>query len=84
MKNMDNSVFDVIEAAIDGTFDGCGVYVGDLANGGVGIASYHDLESLVPAELAAEVEALEADIISGDIADTGCISYPDWCPGGLY
>jgi basic membrane protein A len=84
MKNMDNSVFDVIQAGIDGSFDGCGVYVGDLANGGVGIADYHDLADLVPADLAAEVEALEADIISGDIADTGCISYPDWCPGGLY
>jgi basic membrane protein A len=84
MKNMDNSVFDVIEAAIEGSFDGCGVYIGDLANGGVGIAPYHDLESLVPAELAAEIEALEAAIISGEIADTGCISYPDRCPGGLY
>jgi basic membrane protein A len=84
MKNMDNSVFDVIEAAMDGTFDGCGVYVGDLANAGVGIAPYHDLADEVPADLAAEVEALEGQIIDGTITDTGCISYPDWCPGGLY
>jgi basic membrane protein A len=84
MKNMDNSVFDVIKSTIDGKFNGCGVYVGDLANGGVGIAPYHDLDSAVPAELKAEVEDLKAKIISGEIKDTGCISYPAFCPGGLY
>ena len=84
MKNMDNSVYDVIQAAMEGPFDGCGVYVGDLANGGVGLASYHDLESAVPADLKAEVEDLKAKIISGEITDTGCISYPAYCPGGLY
>ena len=84
LKNMDNSVFDVIKAAKEGSFNGCGVYVGDLANGGVGIASYHDLESAVPADLKAEVEDLQKKIISGEIKDTGCISFPQHCPGGLY
>jgi basic membrane protein A len=84
MKNMDNSCYDVIKATMDGAFNGCGVYVGDLKNGGVGIASYHDLDSAVPSDLKAEVEDLKAKIISGEIADTGCISYPQHCPGGLY
>jgi len=84
MKNMDNSVYDVIEAAMTGEFDGCGVYVGDLANGGVGIAPFHDLADMVSVALADEIEALKAQIIDGTITDTGCISYPDWCPGGLY
>jgi basic membrane protein A len=84
MKNMDTSCFDVIKATMEDKFNGCGVYIGDLANGGVGIASYHDLDSAVPAELKAEVEDLKAKIISGEIKDTGCISYPDYCPGGLY
>jgi basic membrane protein A len=84
MKNMDNSVYDVIKGAMDGTFDGCGIYVGDLANGGMGIAPYHDLESTVPDDLKAEVEALKEAIISGEITDTGCVSYPEHCPGGLY
>jgi basic membrane protein A len=84
MKNMDNSCHDVIIAAAEGQFDGCGVYIGDLANGGVGIAPYHDLEGTVPDALKAEVEDLQAKIISGEIADTGCISYPDYCPGGMY
>src|SRR5690606_39479647 len=42
-----------------------GDVVGTLANGGVAIAPYHDLESIVPAELTAEIEQLKADIISG-------------------
>lgn len=84
MKNMDNSVYDVIQATMEGSFNGCGVYVGDLVNEGVGIAPYHDLESAVPAELQAEVEDLRQAIVSGEITDTGCISFPDYCPGGLY
>ena len=84
MKNMDNSCYDVIKATKDGNFDGCGVYVGDLENNGVGIASYHDLDSAVPDDLKKEVEDLKAKIISGEISDTGCISFPAYCPGGLY
>jgi basic membrane protein A len=84
MKKMDNSVYDVIKATMDGEFNGCGVYVGDLVNDGVGIAPYHDLESAIPDELKAEVEELRQKIISGEITDTGCISYPQHCPGGLY
>jgi basic membrane protein A len=84
MKKMDNSCFAVIQAAMEGTFDGCGVYVGDLANDGVGIAPYHDLDSAVPADLKAEVEALRQKIASGEITDTGCVSYPQYCPPGLY
>jgi len=84
MKNMDNSCYDVVKATMDGTFKGCGVYIGDLANSGVGIADYHDLAGAVPDDLKAEIDDLEAKIISGEISDTGCISYPDYCPGGLY
>jgi len=84
MKNMDNSCYDVVKETMDGEFDGCGVYVGSLENGGVGIADYHDLAGAVPDELKAEIKDLQAKIISGEISDTGCISYPDYCPGGLY
>jgi len=84
MKKMDNSCYTVIQETMDGNFKGCGVYIGGLDNGGVDIAPYHDLDSAVPAALKAEIEDLRAKIISGEIADTGCISYPDYCPGGLY
>ncbi|NMC47784.1 MAG: BMP family ABC transporter substrate-binding protein [Chloroflexi bacterium] len=84
VKNMDNSCYDVIKDAMEDNFNGCGVYIGDLENGGVGIAPYHDLDSVVPDDLKAEIEDLKAKIISGEITDTGCISYPDYCPVGLY
>jgi basic membrane protein A len=84
MKNMDNSCYDVIKDTMDGNFKGCTNYIGDLKNNGVGLAPYHDLEDQVPDDLKAEVAELQEKIISGEISDTGCISYPEYCPGGLY
>jgi basic membrane protein A len=84
MKKMDNSCYAVIKDAMEGNFKGCGTYVGDLVNGGVDIAPYHDLDSAVPEELKKEVEELKEMIIAGEITDTGCISFPDFCPVGLY
>jgi basic membrane protein A len=66
MKLMDATTMQVIQSVIDGTFMG-GDVVGTLANNGVAIAPFHDLESMVPAELAAEIEQLKADIIAGTI-----------------
>lgn len=84
MKKMDNSCYAVIKETIEGRFNGCGAYVGDLKNGGVGLAPYHDLEAAVPDALKKEIEDLQKRIIAGDIKDTGCISYPASCPSGLY
>lgn len=66
MKRMDSTVVDSIRLAKNGDFEG-GLLLGALANGGVGLAPYHDFEDAVPAELKAEVEALEKGIISGSI-----------------
>ena len=44
-----------------------GSFVGDLANDGVGLAPYHDWESRVSPELAAEVTALLAAIEAGTV-----------------
>jgi basic membrane protein A len=66
MKNMDVSVMEAIRQVIEGTFAG-GTYVGTLANGGVGIAPFHDLGSVVPPELRAEIEDLRQQIIRGDL-----------------
>lgn len=46
-KRMDIIVLQVIESVMNGTFEG-GVIVGTLANGGVGIAPFHDMEDLSP------------------------------------
>jgi len=67
MKYMDVTTFNVIKSVMDGTFKG-GVIVGTLENGGVGLAPFHDLESVVPAEVKAELDAIKADIIAGKIA----------------
>ncbi|WP_343078830.1 BMP family ABC transporter substrate-binding protein [Ostreiculturibacter nitratireducens] len=67
MKRMDTTVRDVIKAAQEGTFEG-GVIVGTLESGGVGIAPFHDFEDAVPAEMKAELEAIQAGIIDGSIS----------------
>ena len=66
MKNMDATVYGVIEAVMEGTFEG-GVIVGTLENDGVGLAPYHDMDASVPDDLKAEVEAIRQGIIDGTI-----------------
>ncbi|OQY31298.1 MAG: hypothetical protein B6I38_06030 [Anaerolineaceae bacterium 4572_5.1] len=68
MKRLDNAVFTVVESLVNDEFPGGGVYVGSLANGGVGLAPYHDVD--VPAELAAEVEAILEAVEAGEL-ETG-------------
>jgi basic membrane protein A len=66
LKNMDVAVFDAAKAVAGGNFAG-GFYVGTLENDGVGLASFHDLDSMVPADLKAELTDVKAKIISGEI-----------------
>jgi len=66
MKYMDKTIFETIKAVQDGTFKGGGT-IGNIANGGVSLAPYHDLDSVVSADLKAEIEALKADIVAGKI-----------------
>ena len=51
LKNMDKAVYDTIKALQDGTLTLGDDYIGTLANGGVGLAPFHNLDSQVPAEL---------------------------------
>ena len=66
LKRMDSTVQQVIEMAMDGSFEG-GVVVGNLANDGVSLAPFHSFEDAVPAELKAELDAIKAGIIDGSI-----------------
>jgi basic membrane protein A and related proteins len=70
LKNMDVTTFNAIQSVVDGTFEG-GVTVGTLENGGVGLAPFHDMESAVPAELAAQLETIKAGIIDGSVSVKG-------------
>jgi len=66
MKLMDVTTLNAIKAAQDGTFAG-GTTMGTLANGGVALAPYHDLSSMVSADLAKEIDTIKAGIIDGSI-----------------
>jgi len=67
LKNMDAAVFDTIAALVDGSLTLGDDYLGTLANGGVGLAPYHDFEDKVPAELTTQIEQVIQDIIDGKI-----------------
>jgi len=66
LKNMDVTTVNVVKTVIDGTFKG-GVTVGDLKNGGVGLAPFHDLDSMVSADLKKELDQVKAGILDGSI-----------------
>ena len=70
LKNMDVTTFNAIKAVADGTFAG-GVTVGTLANGGVGLAPYHEMDSMVSPELKEQMTALQAGIIDGSVSVKG-------------
>lgn len=66
LKEMSTSVEDVVTQAVDGKFDST-QYVGTLANGGVGLADYHDQKDKVGEELDREVQQLKQEIIDGKV-----------------
>ena len=66
LKHMDVTTLNAVKSVLDGTFTG-GVTVGTLTNGGVGLAEFHALDSMVSAELKAELEQVKADIVAGTI-----------------
>jgi basic membrane protein A and related proteins len=69
LKNVAVATQEVVEQAAAGEFES-GVYVGTLANGGVGIAPLHELEDEVPPELAQEVDDVKEQIVSGELTVT--------------
>ncbi len=70
LKNMDVTTFNAIQSVVDGTFEG-GVTIGDLKNGGVGLAPYHAFDSAVPQELKDQIEAIKAGIVDGSVSVKG-------------
>jgi basic membrane protein A len=65
-KVIDVAVLDTFKKNAGGDTGGEN-FVGTLANAGVRIAPFHDLDSEVSAELKAEVEQLSADIAAGTV-----------------
>jgi len=69
-KKIDAAVFNTISNVV--VLGALGnEYFGTLANGGVDLAPFHNFESAVPAELAAELVQLKADVIAGTVSVSG-------------
>jgi basic membrane protein A len=66
MKRVDKAVESAVVDAAGGNFDPT-AYVGTLENQGVGLSSFHDYESKLPAGLTDELKKLQDQIISGAI-----------------
>ncbi len=81
LKNMDVAVFDTIKAAMDGTLTLGDDYLGTLANGGVGLADFHNWNDRVPQELRDELAAVTQQIVSGAIntrtGEVGGVAMPE-------
>ena len=65
-KIIDKAVTDAIHLAQEGQLGGSN-YLGTLANGGVGLAPFHDQAGLVSADLQAGIDALKGKIVDGSV-----------------
>lgn len=66
VKQIGPAVFDTVKEAAAGNFSST-AYVGTIANGGVDIAPFYDLEDKVPAEVRANLADLKKQIGSGSL-----------------
>ncbi|WP_040165519.1 BMP family lipoprotein [Microbacterium gorillae] len=73
MKRIDESVYAVVKDAAADKFDAT-PYVGTLENDGVGLSSFHDFESKLPAGLTDKLDELKKSIIDGSIKVTSVSS----------
>jgi basic membrane protein A len=65
-KNLAGSVQTYLDKAASGAFP-TGSYVGTLANGGTGLAPFHQFDSKVPAGLKSQLDKVKAGISDGSI-----------------
>jgi basic membrane protein A len=70
LKRIDNAVYAAADEALNGTMTS-DLFVGTLANEGVGLADFHDMAGDVPDELKTELTDLQAAIIAGEISVSG-------------
>jgi len=65
-KGITVAVKNAVNTAANGTFKG-GNYLGTLANGGVGLAPFHDFASKIPASVKTELDQIKTGIEDGTI-----------------
>jgi basic membrane protein A len=66
MKQMGEAVETVVKEDKDGEFTNT-PYIGTLANAGVQLAPFHELDAQVPAELKSELDQIKKDIADGKL-----------------
>lgn len=66
LKRVEVAVYESVKSAYEGNFEG-GIYVYDLEAGGVGYSEMRFTRDQIPADLLAQVDALAARIIAGEI-----------------
>jgi basic membrane protein A and related proteins len=66
LKKIDNAVYAAIQAAMAGPFT-TNLYVGTLANDGVGMAPFHNFDSKIPQAIKDGIATLQAGLIDGSI-----------------
>jgi basic membrane protein A len=66
MKRFDVSVILAAEALAEGNFAG-GSQRGTLKSGEVALAPFHEMETIIPEHIKADLEQIKADIIAGKI-----------------
>src|SRR5262249_33779325 len=65
-KNVDVAVYNYLKTVVDGSVK-AGISTGTLQNGGVGLASFHDWDSKIPADLKAQIQKASDGIKDGSI-----------------
>ena len=66
LKGISDAVTKAVEDSSSGNFSATS-YVGTLANGGTGLAPFHNFDGKIPASLTAELDTVKQGIISGTI-----------------
>jgi basic membrane protein A len=70
VKNISDAVRDALLKTADGSIQFGGGWIGTLANNGVQLAPFHQMENQVPADLKSELDQLKKDIIAGKVQVT--------------
>lgn len=80
LKRIDNAVFEAIQESMAGGFS-ADLYIGTLANEGVGMAPFHNFDAEVPQALKDEIAALQAALIDGSVTADAFSGQPAASPG---
>ena len=66
LKRVDNAVYDIITAHVNGLFTS-GTYTYDVGNDGVGLAPYHETQPVIPLEVISYLNTVTAGISNGSV-----------------